>query len=73
MARMKKYIKRIKVVFLSLAIIALVFGMKRIAELEKTAQHYEERQQALISRDKALQIELADLKKYVQTGEGAGG
>ena len=46
---------------------------KQIAELKQAAQHYEERQQALISRDKALQIELADLKKHVQTGEGAGG
>ncbi len=70
---MKKYIKRIKVVFLSLAIIALVFGMKRIAELEQAVQTYEERQQALISRDKALQIELADLKKYVQENKGGAG
>lgn len=46
---------------------------KQITELEQAVQTYEERQQALISRDKALQIELADLKKYVQTGEGAGG
>lgn len=46
---------------------------KQIAELQQTVQHYEERQQALISRDKALQIELADLKKYVQENKGGAG
>lgn len=46
---------------------------KQIAELEKAVQHYEERQQAFISRDKALQIELADLKKYVQENKGGAG
>ena len=45
----------------------------RIDQLEKSVQHYEERQQALISRDKALQIELADLKKYVQENRGGTG
>ena len=64
-------------IFLSLATIALAFGVnaqgQRIAELEKAVQHYEERQQALISRDKALQIELADLKKYVQENKGGSG
>lgn len=64
-------------IFLLLAIITLAFGMnvqgQRIAELKQSAQHYEERQQALISRDKALQIELADLKKYVQEQRGGAG
>ena len=46
---------------------------KQIAELQQAAQHYEERQQALISRDKALQIELGDLKKYVQEKKGGAG
>ncbi|MGT2802969.1 hypothetical protein ACVRZE_09780 [Streptococcus henryi] len=64
-------------IFLSIAIIALAFGMnvqgQRIAELEKAVQQYEERQQALISRDKALQIELSDLKKHVQEQKGGAG
>ncbi|QBX16483.1 hypothetical protein Javan253_0027 [Streptococcus phage Javan253] len=46
---------------------------QRIAELEKAVQQYEERQQALISRDKALQIELSDLKKHVQEQKGGAG
>lgn len=46
---------------------------KQIADLEQAVQTYEERQQALISRDKALHVELADLKKYVQKNRGGAG
>lgn len=52
---------------------SMVVCTQRVRDLEQAIQTYEERQQALISRDKALQIELADLKKYVQEQKGGAG
>ena len=50
----------------------LVFG-QRVSKLEQAVKTYEERQQALISQDKANREELADLKRYIQSGEASGG
>ena len=50
----------------------LVFG-QRVSKLEQAVKTYEERQQALISQDKAIREELADLKRYIQSGEASGG
>ncbi|WP_394404848.1 DNA cytosine methyltransferase [Streptococcus sp. 20-1249] len=41
--------------------------------MERAVRTYEERQLALISQDKAIRQELADLKRYIQTGEASGG
>lgn len=70
--------KRDVVLNLSAIVIGLLIGFlinttQRVSSLEKAVATYEERQQALISRDKALQRELADLKKYISTGISAGG
>lgn len=70
--------KRDVVLNLSAIVIGLLIGFlinttQRVSSLEKAVATYEERQQALISRDKALQHELADLKKYISTGISAGG
>lgn len=70
--------KRDVVLNLSGIVIGLLIGFlinttQRVSSLEKAVATYEERQQALISRDKALQIEIADLKKYISTRESAGG
>ncbi|HEM5420465.1 hypothetical protein [Streptococcus suis] len=70
--------KRDAVLNLSAIVIGLLIGFlinttQRVSSLEKAVATYEERQQALISRDKALQIEIADLKKYISTGISAGG
>lgn len=70
--------KRDVVLNLSAIVIGLLIGLlinttQRVSSLEKAVATYEERQQALISRDKALQIEIADLKKYISTGISAGG
>lgn len=70
--------KRDVVLNLSGIVIGLLIGFlinttQRVSSLEKAVATYEERQQALISRDKALQIEIADLKKYISTGIRAGG
>lgn len=70
--------KRDAVLNLSAIVIGLLIGFlinttQRVSSLEKAVAAYEERQQALISRDKALQIEIADLKKYINTGISAGG
>ena len=50
----------------------LVLG-QRVSKLEQAVKTYEERQQALISQDKAIREELADLKRYIQSGEASGG
>ena len=50
----------------------LVFG-QRVSKLEQAVKTYEERQQALISQDKANREELADFKRYIQSGEASGG
>lgn len=70
--------KRDVVLNLSGIVVGLLIGFlinttQRVSSLEKAVATYEERQQALISRNKALQRELADLKKYISTGIGAGG
>ena len=70
--------KKDVVLNLSAIVIGLLIGFlinttQRVSSLEKAVATYEERQQALISRDKALQIEIADLKKYISTGISAGG
>lgn len=70
--------KRDVVLNLSGIAIGLLIGFlinttQRVSSLEQAVQTYEERQQALIGRDKALQIELADLKKYVQENKGGAG
>lgn len=70
--------KKDVVLNLSAIVIGLLIGFlinttQRVSSLEKAVAAYEERQQALISRDKALQIEIADLKKYINTGISAGG
>lgn len=70
--------KRDVVLNLSGIAIGLLIGFlinttQRVSSLEKAVATYEERQQALISRDKALQIEIADLKKYISTGISTGG
>lgn len=51
----------------------LIVTMQRVNNIEKSITAYEERQQALISQNRALQRELADLKKYISTGISAGG
>lgn len=50
-----------------------IWLMNRVQQLEQAVQHYEERQLSLISQDKAIRKELADLKWYIQTGEASGG
>lgn len=70
--------KKDAVLNLSGIVVGLLIGFlinttQRVSSLEKAVATYEERQQALISRNKALQRELADLKKYISTGIGAGG
>lgn len=52
--------------------ILLVFD-QRVSKLEQAVKTYEERQQALISQDKVIREELADLKRYIQSGEASGG
>lgn len=55
-------------------IIGLLFGFyQRVNQLEQAVKTYEERQQALISQDKAIREEIADLKRYIQSGEASGG
>lgn len=70
--------KRDVVLNLSAIVIGLLIGFlinttQRVSSLEKAVATYEERQQAVISQNKALQRELADLKKYISTGISAGG
>lgn len=70
--------KRDVVLNLSAIVIGLLIGFlinttQRVSSLEKAVATYEERQQAVISQNKALQRELADLKKYISTGIRAGG
>ena len=70
--------KRDVVLNLSAIVIGLLIGFlinttQRVSSLEKAVATYEERQQALISQNKALQRELADLKKYISTDISAGG
>lgn len=70
--------KRDAVLNLSAIVIGLLIGFlinttQRVSSLEKAVATYEERQQAVISQNKALQRELADLKKYISTGIRAGG
>lgn len=51
----------------------MVVCIQRVRELEQAVRTYEERQLALISQDKAIRQELADLKRYIQSGEASGG
>ena len=51
----------------------LVITQIRVNELETAVKTYEERQLSLISQDKAIRQELADLKRYIETGEASGG
>lgn len=60
-------------IVIGLLIVFLINTTQRVSSLEKAVATYEERQQALISQNKALQRELADLKKYISTGISAGG
>lgn len=60
-------------IVIGLLIGCLITTMQRVNSLEKAVATYEERQQALISRDRTMQIEIADLKKYISTGINAGG
>ncbi len=54
-------------------LVAAGYQRMLISNLEKAVRTYEERQQALISQDKAIRQELADLKRYIQSGEASGG
>lgn len=63
---------------LSVIVIGFLVGFlvgiaHRVNKLEKAVATYEERQQAIISRDRAMQIEIAELKKYISNGISAGG
>ncbi len=74
---MKVTLTKFVIVGLSLLTICLMFRQSvqqyQIDKLRQQVDTYEERQLSLISRDKALQQELVDLKRYVQTGISAGG
>lgn len=63
----------LSVIVISFLIGFLVGTAHRVNKLEKAVDTYEERQQALISRDRAMQIEIAELKKYISTGISVGG
>lgn len=73
----KATLTKFVIVSLSLLSICLMFRQSvqqyQIDKLRQQVDTYEERQLSLISRDKALQRELADLKKYISTGISAGG
>lgn len=61
--------------FLTMLVLCTCLGImvQRVRDLEQAIKTYEERQLALISQDKAIRQELADLKRYVETGEASGG
>ncbi|MGQ7457113.1 hypothetical protein ACTGU6_03615 [Streptococcus suis] len=61
------------VIIIVMLCFACCYLENRVSKLEKAVQHYEERQLSLISQDKAIREELADLKRYIQTRVGTGG
>lgn len=69
----KATLTKFVIVGLSLLVICLMYQQHQIDKLRQQVDTYEERQQALISRDRAMQIEIAELKKYISTGISAGG
>lgn len=61
--------------FITMLVLCASLGIliQRVRDFEQAVRTYEERQQALISQDKAIRQELADLKRYIETGEVSGG
>lgn len=51
--------------FITMLVLCASLGIliQRVRDLEQAVHTYEERQQALISQDKAIREELADLKR----------
>lgn len=60
--------------FLTMLALCACLGIlvQRVRELEQAVKTYEERQLALISQDKAIRQELADLKRYIHGGVSGG-
>ncbi|MGT2755392.1 hypothetical protein [Streptococcus ovis] len=70
---MKLFDYLVPTILVGFLIVLLAITQSRVNKLEQAVRIYEERQLALISQDKAIREELADLKRYIQTNEASGG
>lgn len=66
--------KMLKEIMLPIAVtLVAVVNIIQNSQIKQLEQRLDEQRQGLIDRDKALQKELQDLKRYIETGEGNGG
>ncbi|GAB6710549.1 hypothetical protein [Streptococcus uberis] len=61
-------------IVLSIAVILVsVVNIIQTSQIKELKQLLNEQRQEFVDREKAIRQELADLKRYIQTGEASGG
>lgn len=61
-------------IVLSIAVILVsVVNIIQTSQIKELKQLLNEQRQEFVDREKAIHQELADLKRYIQTGEASGG